>query len=185
MRATLTTILTLATCAAAALAYVADVFSCIEPAAHCCRSVSTTGIGVNCYPAKPTNLYTMLNITEDAISLPANGYQYASACFNIPHWKDYPGVSQVPKSTSMTSDLKTFDCLPPEEGVMTYNSATDEITLHNRGWYSKDGSYAKDGSSDAIPAGTYKIKAAWLREAKSSGYDLDVFDIDEDYDLYE
>ena len=79
----------------------------------------------------------------------------------------------------MTSDLKTFDCLLPEEGVMTYNSATGEITLHNRGWYSKD------GSSDAIPAGTYKIKAAWLREAKSSGDDLDVFDIDEDYDLYE
>jgi hypothetical protein len=44
-------ILALAVYATSALAWVADVFFCIDPEAHCCTILSTSGIGVNCIVA--------------------------------------------------------------------------------------------------------------------------------------
>ncbi|KAF8848663.1 hypothetical protein BDZ45DRAFT_262433 [Acephala macrosclerotiorum] len=136
MRVTLTTIFSVAVCAVPALAYVAEVFTCIEPEPHCCHYATTTGIGVNCQPALLENVYTMLNISQDDTGSPVDMSAFASACYktnSTGSTHEKMKVAKTPlccksKPSSTTPNMETFDCLPPEMRLFTYNSDTDEIS---------------------------------------------------------
>ncbi|KUJ23615.1 uncharacterized protein LY89DRAFT_777330 [Mollisia scopiformis] len=137
MRVTYPLALAFAAYTTPALAYTAEMFKCIQPEAHCCAILSTTGTGVNCQPALLENMNTMLGETDpDDDSSP-----YASVCYVDPEMS--VKTPQIPAccdntSTSMTPNLNTFNCVPPETGSYRYDSETRNFSSSGEDTYGSE-----------------------------------------------